>query len=149
MFQFVLTLAIVVEMFLVGVLASFGDLTGLLPSLPGAAVIWWVWGLGVSASARADADGVHWRYFRSRSYSWSEINRFRFGGRLVKGTTGISHPAILVSVAGHEHPVTPAFGCGTRRLVEFGNQLIDLAAAHGVPVSVNTNDERWNGLRAA
>lgn len=146
-FQFILTLAVLLEVFMIGVVISLGGVADLLPSLPAAAVFWVIWGMGLTAGAHADGDGVRWRYFRSHTYSWNEIDQIRFGGRLVKGTAAINHAAILVSVAGREHPITPGFGCGRPRLVEFGNDLIALAAARGVPARVDPTDDRWDGLR--
>lgn len=45
--------------------------------------------------------------------------------------------------------MTPGFGCGRRRRVEFGNALIQLATAHGIPIRVDPADKRWTGLSAA
>ncbi len=67
----------------------------------------------------------------------------------MKGTAATSHAVILIGVAGREHPMTPGFGCGSRRLVEFGDELIALAVARGVPVNINPTDDRWDGIRQA
>jgi len=64
-FQIILTLGIVPFAIAIGFVTSLGGLPDLLPSLPGAAPYWQIWGMGVTAHAHADADGVHWRYFLS------------------------------------------------------------------------------------
>jgi hypothetical protein len=33
--------------------------------------------------------------------------------------------------------------------VEFGDALIELATAHGVPIRFKPDDKRWTGLQAA
>jgi hypothetical protein len=146
--QWVLTLVVLLEIGLIAVVASIGDLGKVLPSLGAAVIVLLIWLAGVLAAARVDADGIRWRYYAAHDYSWSQVERVRFGGKLIKGSVQFGQAAIFITVAGREHAITPAYGCGRERLIEFGDALINQARLHHVGVSLDTTDRRWDGLRS-
>jgi hypothetical protein len=148
-FQLILTCGVVLNVVLLGVVASFDGLTQVLPAEAPALVWWVIWGMGVTAHAAADEAGVHWRYFLRHKYAWNEIDQIRFGGVLRGATPSAGAPAILISVAGREHPVVPALGCDRTRATEFGTELTGLAGAHGVRAIATPDHAFWDGLRTA
>lgn len=153
--QPILALSLLVSVGLYCVLATLDGPVGALRELsqdPKAwlGLIWWaIWGMGVTAHAEADDDGISWRYYRKHHYPWAGIEQIRFGGvrRAVGG--GAWTPGILLSVGGREHPIIPALGCDTQRRTEFGHELIRLATARGVDVSIDADTSWWRGLRTA
>ena len=145
--QWVLTVVLLLDIALIALVSSAGSPATVLPAAAPGVVILVIWLLGVGASARADADGVRWRYYLAHHHRWNEIEQVRFGGRRTGPSVQAAQAAILIKVGSREHPITPAYGCGRWRLVEFGDALIALAEAHQVPVSVDPADERWAGLR--
>ena len=77
-FQAFLTIVIVFALALAGVVIHFVGPSA-LPAFLGVLLPGVPWLLGVTAWSRADADGVRWRYYRPRSYSWAEIEQVEFG----------------------------------------------------------------------
>lgn len=153
--QPILALSLLVSVGLFGLISTFAGPIFLLRAvshdpLAWLSLIWWaIWGMGVSAHAEADDDGISWRYYRNNHYPWAGIEQIRFGAvrRAVAG--GAWTPAILLRAGGREHPIIPAFSCDTERRTEFATELIRLAAAHGVRVSVDADKSWWHGLRTA
>jgi hypothetical protein len=149
--QWIVALSLLVGLALCGILITLDrSLSVLLDPQASLGLIWLaIWAMGASAHADADDVSVRWRYFIKRNYPWSAIDYLRFGGIMrAAGGGGSGTPAILVSVNGREHPIAPALGCDTSRLIEFGNELIGLATARGVAVRVDPENTWWSGLRA-
>jgi hypothetical protein len=147
-FQWILTVAIVLDVVLVSFVLSFTSLGTVAPALGPALVPVLVWLVGVLASAAADLGGIRWRYYSSHRYAWSDVERLRFGSRLtVAGMATVGEAAIFVQVRGREHPIVPAYGCRRSRQLEFGDALIRLADTHGVAVTIAPDDAWWAALQ--
>src|SRR6185437_1871863 len=107
-FQWILTVALVVEICLVALVSSFTSFGTVAPAIAPGVVIWIIWLAGVFASATADDDGIRWRYYRAYRFSWSEVELIRFGGRLTAaGMSTVGEAAIFVQVGGREHRIAP------------------------------------------
>ena len=140
--QIVLTLVAVVSVITIVAVVSSGDWSPWPFLLVQAAPVS-LWARGVTAWARVDEDGIHWRYWARWDHPWSKITRVSLTRRArlatVRGNGG--PPIILVSTAGHEDLISPALACGRHRR-EFATAVITAARAHGRPVSVLSR--RWN-----
>ena len=140
--QIVLTLVAVVSVITIVAVVSSGDWSPWPFLLVQAAPVA-LWARGVTAWARVDEDGIHWRYWARWDHPWSKITRVSLTRRArlatVRGNGG--PPIILVSTAGHEDLISPALACGRHRR-EFATAVITAAHAHGRPVSVLSR--RWN-----
>jgi hypothetical protein len=146
-FQTFLSIAVIVQILLIGVLIAFDvdiRVGELAPSLPGMIVIWVLWLFGVFAAASADRAGVRVRYFSVRNYSWNDIERVIFTGRVVLGRSGDA--VIQLTVGGADHLIRPVSQCSQAARLEFGEALIALARAEDVAVAVDPNKGRWPGL---
>lgn len=89
--------------------------------------------VGATSHAEADSTGVHWRYFRTHSYAWSEIGQIS----LAIKSTGIANVRHLILVRPVQsrgaRRIAPA-GTGGRARITFGRELLALAAVHGIAV---------------
>jgi hypothetical protein len=114
----------------------------LLPAL----VLLVPWGAGLTAWARADENGIRWRYWIRHSYPWHRVTRLTLTERSLSFTPAgaTSTPAIVVhariaakrgSGSGVEVAIRPGRGAG-RQLREFAAEVAGLARAHGVRVVV-------------
>jgi hypothetical protein len=95
--------------------------------------------VGATGWAEADGAGVRWRYWSRHSYAWSDIDGLELQAVGV-GMTGVRH-LVAVRVHGRSHRITPASD-GGRHAREFGRRLVELAAAHGIPV-----EDGWQNRR--
>lgn len=142
-FQWLLTVVLVLYValivfvsVLIGPSTLLGLITVLIPGIP--------WLFGVTAYARADNDGVHWRYYRPHTYAWSEIDQVEFGSVVRGGASSANRiPAVRVGVAGTSHPIAPSAGVGLPRLTAFARGLDALARTHGVPAGAAVVGNWW------
>lgn len=144
-FQPLLTIAVALNLVLVVLVSTFAGASAfveLLPALP----FYVIWLFGVTATARADADGVTWRYFAPRRFTWQQIDGIEFGGVLRAGLGTSGAPAILVMVGGHRHAIGPAFGVRRAYLRDFAEGVRSLAAGARVPTEVHQSNAFWNEL---
>jgi hypothetical protein len=112
-----------------------------LPAL----VLFVPWLLGVTAWARADEDGVRWRYWLEIEYRWEQIRRIELTDReFVLPESGGRTRSIVVFTkprpgegpeSADEQNIRPAESAG-RHLRRFGSELGALARQHGVRVVV-------------
>lgn len=140
--QAVLTLVTVIFVITMVAVVSSGDWS-LWPFLLVQAVLVALWTRGLTAWARVDEEGIHWRYWARWDHPWSKITRVSLTRRAllatVRGNGG--PPIILVNAAGDEDFIRPALACGRHRR-EFATAVITAARAHGKPVKVLSR--RWN-----
>lgn len=104
------------------------------------------WAAGLTAWARADERGFHWRYWARHSVPWQHVTRVTLTERSLSFTPvgATSTPAIVVhartsekprSGSGIEYAIRPGQGAG-RHLREFASEIAAAARAHGVRVVV-------------
>ena len=142
--QPVLTIVLLLSLALDIFVSTFGGWAVLLRSFLPAVPIYAIWIIGLSASAHADGDGIRWRYFIPRRYSWAEIECIEFGGAVTSTMGGT--PAILVTAGGHEHAIGPGFGVKRRYQAEFAEGIRTLAANHDVTATVQDGSVFWTPL---
>ncbi|HET6876876.1 MAG TPA: hypothetical protein VFH38_05060 [Jatrophihabitans sp.] len=133
--------------------------------LAGAGALFWIWTVaffvpwlaGVSAWARADTDGLRWRYWMKQDFPWERITRITLTKRELNATPlGATRTATIVvhgrTVAKSgkqstiEVNIRPAEGAG-RNLRRFATELSALARQHGVQVVVEASG--WDEPMAA
>lgn len=104
------------------------------------------WVAGLTAWARADENGIRWRYWIRHAYPWQQVTRVTLTERSLSFTPvgATSTPAIVLHArsgakrgpgTGVELTIRPGRGAG-RHLREFAAELAALARAHGVRVVV-------------
>ena len=112
---------------------AHGDTAGLVRVLVIGLVAAAVAAIGATGSARADDDGVHWRYYGSHSIAWSDMDgvTLRF---IAVGLNGWRQP-LVIRARGHQRGriVTPVSG-SSRGGKAFGRAVLAQAEARGIAV---------------
>lgn len=102
-----------------------------------------LWLRGVTAWARVDDAGLHWRYWIGSEHSWGDVRTVTLTRRanpMSQAAAGV--PIILVrGKDGDEDFIAPARGCGRRRR-EFASEVLAAARANGVATEVVATG--WN-----
>jgi hypothetical protein len=92
--------------------------------------------VGATGWATADDAGVHWRYYRTHKYAWSEIEQLCLDTKVI-GITAVRY-VLVVQARGRRHQIVPAHMAGPGRKA-FARELVATAAARGIPVV-----DRWS-----
>lgn len=110
-------------------------------------VLYVPWLAGVTAWARADADGIRWRYWQKYEFRWEQVRRVELTKRIVGATSTVDTVRTIV-VFGKPQPGRPVQTAddqnvrpgeaGGRNLRRFGTDLSALAKRHGVSVAVTS-----------
>jgi hypothetical protein len=144
-FQPLLTMGMAILLVTLVGLAWFGGfgavLSGAAPGLPWVAA----WLVGVTAHAEVDEAGVRWRYYRTGTLGWADVERVRLGVLIPSGGWG-PQAAMWVRVGSRDHVIAPALGCSRKARVAFGQALVAQARAHKVRVEIPRNDPRWSDV---
>lgn len=108
------------------------------------------WIAGLTAWARVDDEGIHWRYWMKYSYPWQQITRITLTDRdLVMAPSGFNKvPTIVVhgrterggSRTGEDN-IRPVEGAGRNRRA-FADAVVAAAKQHGKRVVVASRG--WN-----
>jgi hypothetical protein len=97
------------------------------------AVVAVLWVFGLTAWAEADREGVRWRGFVRRQFSWAEIERVAVVRPRLAGVNPGAN--LVVRVRGRNRVIGPASMVGPN-LVDFARDLAVLAAERGIPADV-------------
>lgn len=125
------------------IVALASGATALWPALVLTGVATALWARGVTAWARVDDDGLHWRYWTRTDLPWRSIHTITLTRRAnVWSYVAKGGPIILVHGAKKfEDFVRPAIACGHHRRA-FADEVTATARTHGVETEVVSTG--WN-----